>query len=177
MVMGADVNHPAPSPTDKSSPSLVAVVGSYDRNASKYGLEVRHQTHRTEVIKDICEITKNLLMNFYTKAKCKPLAIIMYRDGVSESQFTQVLSHELLGMREACSQLQNDYKPSITFFCVQKRHHTRLFVQNPKDAVRGNIPPGTIVDNTITHPTESDFYLCSHQGNPFCRGLKRCFGK
>ena len=28
----------------------------------------------------------------------------------------------------------------------------------------GNIPAGTTVDVGITHPTEFDFYLCSHQG-------------
>ena len=28
----------------------------------------------------------------------------------------------------------------------------------------GNVPPGTTVDVGITHPTEFDFYLCSHAG-------------
>lgn len=28
----------------------------------------------------------------------------------------------------------------------------------------GNIPAGTTVDVGITHPTEFDFYLCSHAG-------------
>ena len=27
-----------------------------------------------------------------------------------------------------------------------------------------NVPPGTTVDVGITHPTEFDFYLCSHAG-------------
>lgn len=27
-----------------------------------------------------------------------------------------------------------------------------------------NVIPGTVVDQTITHPFEYDFYLCSHQG-------------
>jgi hypothetical protein len=31
----------------------------------------------------------------------------------------------------------------------------------------GNIPAGTTVDVGITHPTEFDFYLCSHQGIDF----------
>jgi hypothetical protein len=31
----------------------------------------------------------------------------------------------------------------------------------------GNIPAGTTVDVGITHPTEFDFYLCSHQGTPY----------
>lgn len=49
---------------------------------------------------------------------------------------------------------------------VQKRHHTRLFCADKKEqsGKSGNIPAGTTVDLGITHPTEFDFYLCSHQG-------------
>jgi len=36
-----------------------------------------------------------------------------------------------------------------------------LCVQQGKS---GNIPAGTTVDVGITHPTEFDFYLCSHAG-------------
>lgn len=42
----------------------------------------------------------------------------------------------------------------------------RLFCSE-RDGVgkSGNVPPGTTVDNTITHPTQRDFYLCSHQAS------------
>lgn len=50
----------------------------------------------------------------------------------------------------------------------------------------GNIPAGTTVDTKITHPTEFDFYLCSHAGiqvrraapfdNQGCLGCCRTFG-
>ena len=88
------------------------------------------------------------------------------RDGVSEGQFLQVLQHELTAIREACIKLEPDYKPGITFIVVQKRHHTRLFCADSREQSgrSGNIPAGTTVDIGITHPTEFDFYLCSHQG-------------
>jgi hypothetical protein len=78
----------------------------------------------------------------------------------------QVLQHELTAIREACIKLEPDYKPGITFIVVQKRHHTRLFCADLKEQSgrSGNIPAGTTVDIGITHPTEFDFYLCSHQG-------------
>ena len=62
--------------------------------------------------------------------------------------------------------LEDDYRPGITFIVVQKRHHTRLFCANHKEQIgkSGNIPAGTTVDVGITHPTEFDFYLCSHAG-------------
>ena len=77
-----------------------------------------------------------------------------------------MLQHELTAIREACIKLEPDYKPGITFIVVQKRHHTRLFCADKKEqsGKSGNIPAGTTVDIGITHPTEFDFYLCSHQG-------------
>lgn len=49
----------------------------------------------------------------------------MFRDGVSESQFKEVLAHEMIAIRKACTLLDKKYQPGITFICVQKRHHTR----------------------------------------------------
>lgn len=76
------------------------------------------------------------------------------------------MNHELRAIREACVKLELGYQPGITFIAVQKRHHTRLFCADKKDQMgkSGNIPAGTTVDDVITHPTEFDFYLCSHAG-------------
>lgn len=110
---------------------------------------------------------RELLVRFYkSTGGYKPHRIILYRDGVSEGQFLHVLQHELTAIREACIKLEADYKPGVTFIVVQKRHHTRLFCAEKKEqsGKSGNIPAGTTVDICITHPTEFDFYLCSHQG-------------
>lgn len=56
-----------------------------------------------------------------------------HRDGVSEGQFSHVLSYELRAIREACMKLEVDYQPGISFIVVQKRHHTRLFCADKKD--------------------------------------------
>ena len=66
--------------------------------------------------------------------------------------------------------LEVGYQPGITFIVVQKRHHTRLFCADKKDQTgkSGNIPAGTTVDVGITHPTEFDFFLCSHAGIQVC---------
>ncbi|PSN45821.1 hypothetical protein C0J52_05505 [Blattella germanica] len=70
-----------------------------------------------------------------------------------------VMNQELTALRKACSRL--NIKPLITFLVVQKRHHTRFFPTRPEDedGKNRNVPPGTIVDTEITHPTELDFYL------------------
>lgn len=163
--LGADVTHPPAG--DNKKPSIAAVVGSMDAHPSRYSATVRVQQHRQEIIQELSSMVRELLIMFYkSTGGYKPHRIILYRDGVSEGQFPHVLQHELTAIREACIKLEADYRPGITFIVVQKRHHTRLFCADKKEqsGKSGNIPAGTTVDVGITHPTEFDFYLCSHQG-------------
>lgn len=166
--MGADVTHP--HPLDDSSPSVAAVVGSMNwPAANKYISRMRSQTHRQEIIEDLEEMVWELLEDFIRLLRKLPGRIIFFRDGVSETQFRKVLKEELRAISSACSRFKG-YKPKVTFSVVQKRHHTRLFLKEKKKGPSGhrlveeNIPPGTVVDTTITHPREFDFYLCSHWG-------------
>ncbi|KAL0324946.1 UNVERIFIED_CONTAM: protein argonaute 7 [Sesamum radiatum] len=128
---------------------------------------MRSQTHRQEIIQDLCAMVGEILDDFYQELNQLPARIIFFRDGVSETQFHKVLEEELQAIRKACSRFPC-YKPPITFAVVQKRHHTRLFPceANPSFANNQfsdeNVPPGTVVDTVITHPRDFDFYLCSH---------------
>eukprot|EP00850_Spirogloea_muscicola_P016065 SM000128S26198 [mRNA] locus=s128:42629:48102:- [translate_table: standard] len=180
IIFGADVTHP--NPGEDSAPSIAAVVASIDwPEASFYRGNVRAQSHRQELIEDLYKpvtingitqdegMVRELLLGFYRKNRQrKPERILFFRDGVSEGQFNQVLDFELAAICKACEVIEPNYRPRITFVVVQKRHHTRLFPLNHQDRSStdrsGNILPGTVVDQTISHPTEFDFYLCSHAG-------------
>lgn len=180
IIFGADVTHPENG--EDSSPSIAAVVASQDwPEITKYAGLVSAQAHRQELIQDLYNswndpvkstvsggMIRELLISFRKATGQKPLRIIFYRDGVSEGQFYQVLLYELDAIRKACASLEPNYQPPVTFVVVQKRHHTRLFASNQKDRSatdkNGNILPGTVVDSKICHPTEFDFYLCSHAG-------------
>lgn len=162
--LGATVTHPPAG--DNKKPSIAALVSSVDAHPSAYSAVVRIQQARKDVISALSGMVKESLVNFYQQTGFKPHRIVMYRDGVSEGQFNAVLQFELLAIRQACMDLEQDYRPGITFIVVQKRHHTRLFCSDHRDQSgrAGNVPAGTTVDANITHPTENDFYLCSHQG-------------
>ncbi|KAM6959557.1 protein argonaute-4 [Aplochiton taeniatus] len=172
--LGADVTHPPAG--DGKKPSIAAVVGSMDGHPSRYCATVRVQTSRQdlsqeqlfsqEVIQDLTNMVRELLIQFYKSTRFKPTRIIYYRGGVSEGQMKQVAWPELIAIRKACISLEEDYRPGITYIVVQKRHHTRLFCSDKAERVgkSGNVPAGTTVDSTITHPSEFDFYLCSHAG-------------
>ncbi|KAI3948524.1 hypothetical protein MKW98_019274, partial [Papaver atlanticum] len=102
-----------------------------------------------------------LLLDFYTSSKKrKPEQIIIFRDGVSESQFNQVLNIELDQIIEACKFLDEKWSPKFTVIIAQKNHHSKFFQPNSPD----NVPPGTVIDNKICHPRNNDFYMCAHAG-------------
>lgn len=165
MAIGADVTHP--SPGQENIPSVVGVVASHDIQGFQYRTCWRLQDPKQEMISDFEEIIKDHLTFFQAKHKRLPNVLMYFRDGVSEGQFQQVLTVELNAMYRAC-QAFPDYTPKITFIVVQKRHHTRFFPPpgsglGKNDPRNNNVPPGTVVDNEITHPNECQFYLVSHQ--------------
>ncbi|KAI9236747.1 MAG: Piwi domain-containing protein [Podila humilis] len=163
IIVGLDVSHPPPS--DHSHPSIAAGVASLDNRAGRYAATVRVQTARTETVADLGDMTVELLKVFYQTCGQKPEHILVYRDGVSEGQFSNVLKTEVASIRVGCHHLEKDYNPKITFVVVQKRHHARFFPISPQSADRsGNCQPGTCVDTTIVHPFEFDFYVQSHAG-------------
>ncbi|KAK4343475.1 hypothetical protein RND71_036569 [Anisodus tanguticus] len=180
IIFGADVTHPESG--EDCSPSIAAVVASQDwPEVTKYAGLVCAQPHRQELIQDLYRtwqdpqrgtmsggMIRELLLAFKKATGQKPQRIIFYRDGVSDGQFYQVLLYELDAIRKACASLEPGYQPPVTFIVVQKRHHTRLLPYNHNARNHtdrsGNILPGTVVDTKICHPTEFDFYLCSHAG-------------
>ncbi|KAH7434407.1 hypothetical protein KP509_06G016100 [Ceratopteris richardii] len=164
IIFGADVTHP--NPGDDSSPSIAAVVANVDwPSAVKYVATVRAQAHREEMIAQLKDMVQELWSKFCDKVNVRPERIIMFRDGVSEGQFDAVLQCEVHALKEAMLELGGScYTPQITWVVIQKRHHTRLFPADNNKDKSGNVSPGTVVDTTITHPREFDFYLCSHAG-------------
>ena len=160
MIIGADVNHPAPA--DRMSPSIAALVGSYDNEYSNYYTTVSMQPKsREEMIKYLDIMVIELLNNYKNKQKGNlPDQIIFYRDGVSEGQFQHVIDNEYPLLTQAFSKIKVGYNPKLTFIVVQKRHHTRFMTADTKK----NVPPGTVVEKQITHKRDFDFYLCSHAG-------------
>ncbi|GFQ04813.1 protein argonaute 2 [Phtheirospermum japonicum] len=106
---------------------------------------------------------RNLVNTYFEVNKVKPKKIVVFCDSVSEGQFDMVLNEEQSNLKYAV--FSDSYKPTITLFVAQKRHQTRLFLENVRDGgSMGNVPPRTVVDTKIVHPFEFDFYLFSHHG-------------
>ncbi|CAI0452233.1 unnamed protein product [Linum tenue] len=169
MILGMDVSHGSPGQSD--IPSIAAVVSSrHWPLISRYRASVRTQSPKVEMIDSLYKrvsdteddgIMREALLDFYVSSgKRKPEQIIIFRDGVSESQFNQVLNIELDQIIEACKFLDEKWNPKFVVIVAQKNHHTKFFQPNGPD----NVPPGTIIDNKVGHPKNYDFYLCAHAG-------------
>ncbi|KAF9972539.1 hypothetical protein BGZ73_004325 [Actinomortierella ambigua] len=163
MIIGADVTHPPAG--DSTQPSVVAVVASINREATKYVGRVKAQAGRTEVIDGFKYLIYNLIRTFKDQVGHHPRRILVYRDGVSDGEYAHVLREEMVAIKQACIHVDEQYRPPVTFVIVKKGHHARFQPMNRQDGDKtGNCPAGTVVDKVITHPTEFDFYLQSHSG-------------
>ncbi|KAL0387712.1 UNVERIFIED_CONTAM: protein argonaute 4A [Sesamum radiatum] len=169
LIVGMDVSHGSPGRSDV--PSIAAVVSSRQWPLiSRYRAAVRTQSPKMEMIDSLFKkvsdtedhgIFREALQDFYKSSnQRKPDQIIIFRDGVSESQFTQVLNIELEQIMEACKLLDESWHPKFMLVVAQKNHHTKFFQANSAD----NVPPGTVIDNGICHPRSNDFYMCAHAG-------------
>lgn len=170
MFVGADVSHPGPG---SSLPSIAALVGSYDQTACLYSASISVQDARTEVITDFEGMFAKILQTHYQKQKTAPSRIFVFRDGVSEGEFTNVMNFEMSAMKGAL--LKSGYYPKppmINYVVVGKRHHFRFFpdkqAQDPQG--NGNLQSGFVLDRDVVHPAFNDFYL---QSQPGLKGTSR----
>ena len=86
-----------------------------------------------------------------------------FRDGVSEGQFSKLLTEEVADLKYMFQQLApNNPLPQFNVVVAEKRHHIRFFPGQGSFACdkNGNPKPGLLVDRDVTHPFENDIYLC-----------------
>ncbi|CAK1540645.1 unnamed protein product [Leptosia nina] len=159
MVVGADVTHPSPEQTD--IPSIAAVTASFDTKCFQYNIQLSIQTPKKEMIVEFEEMMVEHLLVYKKHQRSLPRKIFIFRDGVSEGQFAQVMNSELVAVYKAYERVAGpNKKPEVLFLLVQKRHHTRFFLGENNAQ---NVLPGTVVDKDVVHNSEMDFYLVSHQ--------------
>ena len=79
---------------------------------------------------------------------------------------------EILKAFHIFDQPKKPYRPKLTIVICGKRHHTRFYPTEKKDAAHdGNPKPGTVVDRGVTALCDFDFFL---QGECYVAFLKPC---
>ncbi|RYP67706.1 hypothetical protein DL771_007113 [Monosporascus sp. 5C6A] len=168
MVVGYDVTHPTNlSGNADNLPSLVGLVASIDKDLGQWPASAWAQAGRVEML------DKNLEDAFVERLRLwqrhnqnrLPENIIIFRDGVSEGQFEQVLQKELPYMRAACKSVYPaKASPKISLIVSVKRHQTRFYPTDKNHMTNSrNITNGTVVDRGVTQAHIWDFFLTAHQ--------------
>lgn len=102
MVLGVDVTHGL---TGSKKPSVAAVVGSHDPACTRYAAAVSEQTAGHEVVLGMQESVRVLLAGYKAQRGQLPEAILVFRDGVSDSMYGAVVQHEVAAIRAACQEM------------------------------------------------------------------------
>lgn len=166
MLVGIDVSHPEPGST---KPSMAAVVGSMDGRASQYAAYLTTLMSKQEMVSTLQDAMLQLLTVFKQRNNKLPATIIVYRDGVSDGQFSQVIDLELPCIHGALELMGVPIGSiKVAIVVCQKRHHTRIVYQD--NAAGGeyiNPCPGLVLDarggnKSVTSATINEFYLNSH---------------
>lgn len=114
-----------------------------------------------------------------------PDSVVVFRDGVSDSQMSTVANHEAVQFmntfklndsssgsisdvsssgssdlrKKFLSMVPENYNPQFAYIVVQKRISTRILMKGSSPNSVENPPPGTILDHTVTRFQFKDFFL------------------
>lgn len=155
MLVGIDVCHN----TFQARQSVLGFCASLDSSFTKYFTKVAFHDPNQEISSVLTPVFLESLKQYYlNNSKKKPECIIMYRDGVGTSQYSQVVNHEIPQLVAAIKEFDKTWKPEIIAVVVNKRVNQRFFLKS------GNPHAGIVVDKDVVWG-HYNFYLMSHNVN------------
>lgn len=163
MIMGLDLSLESKSIT-RTTDAVAALVGTLNHQFTQYASAYRFQPSTCDHVRDLQQLAEEVFRSFFHRWQKLPDALLVYRDGVADSQFKNVLDLEVNMLHEAYQKVLPGPSPEITFVVLQKRHRTRFMPVDRRhgDPKLGNCKPGLCVDERITQPHQFEFYLQSH---------------
>lgn len=177
MFVGVDVSHDKLIKKSyggtRAPRSTVGFTATHDESYNDFNSFISYQSKDTELITQAAELMHKALIGYHKANNKWPENVIVYRDGVGDSQLTLFVRKEIKDYEKAFDKL--GISPKLTVIVCQKRINLRLFGQCPIASRTARRCPfnrrcngretyhspmaGTIVDNIITSKTLSDFFL------------------
>ena len=157
MVVGIDVFHD----TVLRAKSVLGFVASIHPQFHNYYNTTRiHNKVGEEIGGHVGDCLREALVAFHeaTKGRFLPECIIVYRDGVADSQIEAARRFEVEAMKRAIRTF-NGYNPNLVYVLVNKKTNCKLYSQSGRGI--DNPQPGTLV-NSVIIPESQSFYLVAH---------------
>lgn len=190
MIVGIDLVHPSLK-RKIGGASIAGVVANSDAHFAHWPGSVWSQARNAETVESLDNMIKERLEFFIEKSKGEPSEIIVYRTGVSDGQYQQVLDKELPMIKKGCdAACKAKSSIPITIIIVSQGHQKRFYplektktdgtqsdktnqkvVQPSKTVKEDKVfhEPGTIVDRAAERGTILlpgwDFFLQAHAAN------------
>ncbi|KAK5871678.1 hypothetical protein PBY51_004543 [Eleginops maclovinus] len=161
MVVGVDVHHD----TCRARQSVMGFVASVNSSFTRWYSRVTFQSPTEELISGFRVCLLAALQKYYEVNHNLPEKIVVYRDGVSDSQLKMVEQYEIPQLIK-CFATFPHYEPKLVFIVVQKRISTTLYSLSGSSV--GTPPPGTVLDHTLTQKDWMDFFLMAHSIRQGC---------
>ncbi|KAM6232194.1 LOW QUALITY PROTEIN: piwi-like protein 2 [Spheniscus humboldti] len=162
MVIGMDVYHGR----SKGMRSVIGFVASMNHVLTKWYSRVVFQMPHQEIADSLRLCLADALQHFHEMNHCLPKKIVVYRDGVSDSQLDTVLKYEIPQMQKCFDTFEN-YQPSMVVMVVQKQISTNFYTVEHAEQF-ASPPPGTVIDHTVTSSDWQDFFLLAHRSRQGC---------
>lgn len=155
LLVGVDVWHGG---SRQGESSVAGIVTSDDQGLHYHSRTVFLNKSGQEIIgKQLSETVKERLSEYKQVHGRYPNYLIIFRDGVGESQFAEVLVKEL----SSIFLKPESNLPKLLVICANKRVHRKLFGIDEKNQI-SNPLPGTTVEGMRTQDDFENFYQVSH---------------
>lgn len=103
-----------------------------------------------------CDFVEALEAFRINNAEALPDRVILFRDGVGEGQINYVLDIEIPELQAAIQEVYRNADQTmarLSVVIVTKKINSRVILaRSGNPPTYDNVPPGTVVDNTITLP-------------------------
>ena len=109
----------------------------------------------TDQLSDV--VSRALKMRIHMRPKAQaPELIVVYRDGLSESQFAMALNDELRGVMSGFRANYPSVVPQVLFVVATKNHNRRFYTMNG-----ANLDPGSVIIDGAARAFADEFYMQS----------------
>jgi aubergine-like protein len=150
MVVGIDVYN-------KNGKSIIGCCGTTNRTFTKYVSVCKTEDQGLDISGKIAECLIEVSAHFAKINGIAPQHIIVLRDGVAPTQIKHTSEVEVKGVERILENVK------LTYVLLNKKTNLKVFKVD--ENAFNNIPPGTLVDETVTDRDSYDFFLISQKTN------------
>ena len=105
-------------------------------SCGQYAAYLSLETDKAGICNNLSDAMEHLIAAFKNRNHgCAPERIIIYRDGVSQGQFEQVVEKEVSLIKDGLALTGDMGKTKITFVVCTKRHSTRVVYERADGTV------------------------------------------